>query len=482
MSDLLSRWLAASATALRTGLALGLAACTFVACHDEGRSTGEPPATRNLTLETVEDTPLEVELSATGYGTLAFGIVDAPDHGTLSAVTADGFVTYTPGADYQGEDVITFRAVDHWGQSSQGKVTITVKPVNDVPTVSPVANQSIRAGASTGEQSFTVGDVEAAAGSLAVTATSSNTALVPNDSSHLVVGGAGASRTVNVIPAAGAKGTTTITLAVSDGAATASTTFTVEVTSPASLYWLTTTGSLWKADEDGSNVKELTTGISGASVIAADPVSRSVFYKNGNAIVRADSEGANPVDIVANGGNVTALTVDVTNRRLLWSDFNGRRVMRAELDGSHPAEVIGGIDSPSGLSVDASNGKVYLITYNNTQLLRFNLDGTQLETLASNLGGQGTSLVVDSSGRKLYFATREKNIYVANMNGTSITPLVTNQTTVFGIAIDATGGRLYWSDWLGQAVRSANLFDGSDIQTVNSGSSRMMGLARLPAP
>ena len=41
-------------------------------------------------------------------------------------------------------------------------------------------------------------------------------------------------------------GSTTITLSVSHGAATPSTTFTVDVTALASLYWMTASGSLWR--------------------------------------------------------------------------------------------------------------------------------------------------------------------------------------------------------------------------------------------
>ncbi|SEL11644.1 DNA-binding beta-propeller fold protein YncE [Stigmatella aurantiaca] len=482
MSYLIHRWLAAPATALRAGLVLGLVASTFAACSDSAPSANGPPVAQNATRETAEDTPVEVHLSASGNGALAFSIDDAPDHGTLSEISADGFVIYTPGADYTGEDAVTFRATDSKGQSAQATVTLTVTPVNDVPTISPVANQRITAGSSTGDLAFTVGDVETAADSLTVTATSSNTSLVPNDPSHLVLGGSGANRTVNVVPSASASGSTTITLSVSDGSATTSTTFAVDVTGLASLYWMTASGSLWRVGVNGTNAIELTTGISGSGSVATDPVTRTLFYNRDSAIVRADSEGANPVDIVENGGYPSGLAVDSTNRKLYWSDFTGKRIMRAELDGSNPTQVVGGIDSPSALAFDVPSGKVYAITYNNTKLVRFNLDGANLETLASNLGGLGVGLAVDPSGGKVYYSTRGNSLYVANLDGSNATPLVTNQTTVHGIAIDVTAGRLYWADWLAQAVRSANLADGSDSQNVNSGSSRNLGLAWMPAP
>ncbi|MBM7116643.1 Ig-like domain-containing protein [Archangium primigenium] len=492
MSDLLSRWLAVPAAALRAGLVLGLVVSTLAACGDGAPPTPTPPieappdpvppVAQNAALETAEDTPLEVRLTASGSGALAFRIVDAPDHGTLGVLSAEGVVTYTPGADYHGEDALTFRVTDSAGLSAQATVTLTITPVNDVPALSSVADQRVPSGDATGELSFTVGDVETAADSLTVTATSSNTSVVPNDPGHLVLGGSGANRTLNILSAANTRGTTTITLSVSDGTAITTTTFAVDVTGVARLYWMTAAGSLWRVGVNGKSAVELKTGISGASSIATDPVTQTLFYSNGSALVRVDGEGANLVEVVANGGYPSGIAVDSTNRKLYWSDFNGKRVMRAELDGSNPTQIVGGIDSPSAIAFDVPRGKVYVITYNNTRLVRFNLDGTQLETVASNLGGLGVGLAVDSSGGKVYFSTRGNSLYAANLDGSNVTALVTGQTTVHGIALDATAGRLYWADWLGQAIRSAQLADGGDIQTLNATTSRNLGLAWMPAP
>ncbi|CAM3127547.1 DUF5050 domain-containing protein [Corallococcus sp. ZKHCc1 1396] len=585
MSYLFSKWLTGPATALRAGLVLGLVASTLAACRDNDPKPGVPPVARNVTLETVEDTPLEVNLPASGNGALTFTLVDAPDHGTLSELRANGSITYTPDADYNGEDALIFRATNRQGQSTQGTVTITITPVNDpptlspvahqtlaedsstgdlaftlsdaetlagglvvtatssntalvpnapanlifggsgagrtlkvvptanasgsttialsvsdgsattsttftvdvtavndVPTISPVADQGITVGSSTGELAFTVGDVETAADSLTVIATSSNTDLVPNDPSHLVLGGSGSSRTLNVVPATSASGSTTITLSVGDGSDITSTTFTVDVTGVASLYWTTAAGSLWRVDVNGTNAVELETGLGGTASVATDPVTRTVFYTRNSAIVRADSNGVNPVDVVVNGGFPSGLAVDSTNRKLYWSDFNDSRVMRAELDGSNPTQIVSGINSPSAIAFDVPRGKVYVISYNNTALLRFNLDGTHPETLASGLGGLGVGLAVDSSGGKVYYSTRGNSLYVADLDGSNATALVTNQTTVHGIAIDVAAGRLYWADWLGTVIQSAKLSDGGDVLTVNSGSARNLGLAWMPAP
>jgi VCBS repeat-containing protein len=105
-------------------------------------------------------------------------------------------------------------------------------PNGFAPTVSAVADQTIDEGATLGPLAFTIGDVETSAGSLVVTATSSNTGLVPD--ANLVVGGSGSNRTISLTPAPDANssangGPTTITLSVSDGTNITVTTFTVTI-------------------------------------------------------------------------------------------------------------------------------------------------------------------------------------------------------------------------------------------------------------
>src|SRR5207302_6351227 len=99
---------------------------------------------------------------------------------------------------------------------------------NTPPTISDILDRSTLEDTSTGPISFTVGDAETAASSLVVNDSSSNPALVPN--SNIVFGGSGANRTVSVLPATNQSGSSTITVSVSDGVATSSDTFILNVT------------------------------------------------------------------------------------------------------------------------------------------------------------------------------------------------------------------------------------------------------------
>jgi len=126
--------------------------------------------------------------------------------------------------------------IDHQGDANgllgtTTTATLTIfdndEPPGDDPTISDVLDQTIDEDDSV-MVNFTVGDTETPAGDLNVTATSSNTTLVPKG--NLVLGGSGADRTLTITPAANQFGTTTITLTVTDGAGqTATDTFVLTV-------------------------------------------------------------------------------------------------------------------------------------------------------------------------------------------------------------------------------------------------------------
>jgi hypothetical protein len=133
----------------------------------------------------------------------------------------------TPATNQSGVSLITITVSDGAATRSTNFL-LTVNPINDPPTITGIANQTIAEDSATAALAFTVGDLETAAGSLIVTGASSNQGLVPN--SNIAFGGSGASRNVTITPAPDQFGSTTITLTVSDGAATTSTNFLLTVT------------------------------------------------------------------------------------------------------------------------------------------------------------------------------------------------------------------------------------------------------------
>ena len=104
-----------------------------------------------------------------------------------------------------------------------------VAGANTSPTISAIPTQNTPASTPTSAINFTIGD-DSPVDSLVLTKGSSNPTLVPTN--NIVFGGSGANRTVTITPANGVQGSSDITIFVSDGVNTSSTTFTLKVGAP----------------------------------------------------------------------------------------------------------------------------------------------------------------------------------------------------------------------------------------------------------
>ena len=132
-------------------------------------------------------------------------------------------VTVAPSKGKRGSAKITLTVSDAYASTS----TSFMVTVNSVPTISAIADQSIGRSRATPTLKFKVSDQETSSSKLRVTASSSNTALVP--ASGIELKGTGKTRAIKVRPVARATGVATITVTVSDGHASAQTAFKVTV-------------------------------------------------------------------------------------------------------------------------------------------------------------------------------------------------------------------------------------------------------------
>jgi len=106
-------------------------------------SVNDAPVANGQSITTAEDTAKAITLTASDVDgdALTFSIVTGPTKGTLAGSGAAQ--TYTPNLNYYGTDAFTFQARDASGTTSHQTVAITVTPVNDPPTLAPVANVTV---------------------------------------------------------------------------------------------------------------------------------------------------------------------------------------------------------------------------------------------------------------------------------------------------------------------------------------------------
>jgi CSLREA domain-containing protein len=96
----------------------------------------DPPVAIDQSVETNEDTPVEITLTASDVegDSLTYILVSDPSNGTLSGEAPN--LTYTPAPDFFGTDSFTFKVNDGFVDSNVATVSIIVNPVNDLPDCS----------------------------------------------------------------------------------------------------------------------------------------------------------------------------------------------------------------------------------------------------------------------------------------------------------------------------------------------------------
>jgi hypothetical protein len=221
----------AAATLVVAGLVMGCGG-------DDGGRPGTPDAgTGNVTISRIQDQTIDEDGATMPLAftvTVGAELTASSSNKTLvpdanivfGGAGGNRTVTVTPADDEAGSTTITITA-RVGSRTAMTSFMLTVRPLNDPPTISDITDKTTEEGTALAAIPFTVGDAETMPAMLTVTATSDNSTLVPP--AGLVLAGTGASRTLTVTPAATQVGSATITVEVSDGTAMARDTFSVTV-------------------------------------------------------------------------------------------------------------------------------------------------------------------------------------------------------------------------------------------------------------
>lgn len=134
----------------------GVDTFTYELTNEGGTST---PVTATITVDPPVPTcaaltatagagrPRTITLDCDSLAAATFAIVDAPAHGTLTALDAKaGTVVYTAADDYEGADAFTYRASNSGGDAAPARVEITV---TKRPALTATPSPSITLGAGT---------------------------------------------------------------------------------------------------------------------------------------------------------------------------------------------------------------------------------------------------------------------------------------------------------------------------------------------
>ena len=218
---------------------------------------GVLPTAEDDTATVTEDDPattidvLANETNPSMFPLTITSIPTPPTNGTVVITNAGADLTYEPDPDFCNDGAPTDDFVYELNSDTTATVSVTVDCVDDAPTITAIADQTIAEDGSTGALAFTIADVDTPIASLIVTAVSSDQTLIP-DGNLTLAGAPGANRTIDAAPAADQNGgPATITVTVDDGTTAVPTTFDVTVSAvddPPTITAIADQGIL----EDGS--------------------------------------------------------------------------------------------------------------------------------------------------------------------------------------------------------------------------------------
>ena len=180
----------------------------------------------------------------------------------------------------------------------------------------------------------------------------------------------------------------------------------------------------------------------------------------------------------------------VTGVYMYWADAETNKIQRANLDGTNVQDLVPGFGRPVGIALDISGGKMYFTDRNAPDLRtpgavnsihRANLDGTNIETILPGSDPVKEAIALDISGGKMYWAeydgvNEDHKIRRANLDGTNVEDLFTEfalgTDPIYegprGIALDISRRKMYWTNLAAGKIHRANL-DGTNVEDLITG-------------
>jgi hypothetical protein len=196
-------------------------------------------------------------------------------------------------------------------------------------------------------------------------------------------------------------------------------------------------------------------------------------------VLSANPDGSDLKTIINEGRRLPdGLVVDVAAGHIYWTNMGNPKkddgsILRSDLDGKNMITIVapGGTFTPKQLQLDKKNGKLYWSDREGMRVMRSNLDGSEIETLVDTSDGDRrpgpdarkwcVGIAVDAEGGKIYWTQKgddnagQGRIFRANIeipsgqslaNRGDIELLYENLPEPVDLDLDPANRTLYWTD------------------------------------
>ncbi|XKL62898.1 hypothetical protein PGB90_002731 [Kerria lacca] len=146
---------------------------------------------------------------------------------------------------------------------------------------------------------------------------------------------------------------------------------------------------------------------------------------------------------------ISALDMDINNKRLYWADNKAKNIKRAFLNGSKIEDIVGfGILSPESLAIDWLASNLYWADAGTKRIEVTKLDGRYRRTLFWKNLTEPRNLILDPREGYMFWSDWKAgngNIVKATMDGSNKDSIISSTGRVNGLTIDYGQRNLYWT-------------------------------------
>ncbi|MGH7453147.1 MAG: choice-of-anchor D domain-containing protein, partial [bacterium] len=175
-----------------------------------------------------------------------------------------------------------------------------------------------------------------------------------------------------------------------------------------------------------------------------------------DTIHRSDLDGTGIEKLITTQADPLGIAVDEQGGRIYWVEFVDGSIRSSRPDGSDAKVLVSNLPSPVDIALDPAGGKMYWTDFNSGTITRANLDGSGVTIIVQSLGVISKNVPGPKDGKP----SAQAPVVRSDENALVL-------FNPWGIALDLTHGKVYWTELGGDRIGRANL-DGSNVETIIS--------------